>query len=141
MYRLILTLFFFLFLSLSETEASYGQEANAEGKIILQTLTNFSGNPIEYPESKDAAEIVAHEVMIPPGGETGWHTHPAPSFMYVMEGVLVVELKDGSKKEYKAGEALIEGAGTWFNNKNNGNEPVRFIGVLYGYEGQEPVQH
>ena len=42
-----------------------------------------------------------------PGAESGMHRHPYPAFMYVMEGTLIVEVKDGESKTYQAGEALI----------------------------------
>ena len=93
---------------------------------------------IEYPKSK-TAEIVSHLVEIKPGGETGRHQHPGPTYMYVMEGTLLVELEDGTQKQYKEGESLVEDVGVWINNKNPGTTPTKFIGVILSEKGQTPV--
>ncbi len=93
---------------------------------------------IEYPKSK-TAEIVSHLVEIKPGGETGRHQHPGPTYMYVLEGTLVVELEDGTQKQYTAGEALVEDVAVWINNKNPGTTPTKFISVVLSEKGKTAV--
>ncbi len=93
---------------------------------------------IEYPKSK-TAEIASHLVEIKPGGETGRHQHPGPTYMYVLEGTLVVELEDGTQKQYKAGEALVEDVDVWINNKNPGTTPTKFISVVLSEKGKTAV--
>jgi len=51
---------------------------------LLKTQTTWDGNAIVYPTGR--AEITALQVLIAPGGETGWHLHPVPSFGMVLEG-------------------------------------------------------
>lgn len=50
--------------------------------------------------------------------ETGWHLHPAPSFAFVLEGALAVQLKDGQIKKLKAGEAFAEVVDVLHNGRN-----------------------
>ena len=78
-------------------------------------------------------------VEIKPGGETGRHQHPGPTYMYVLEGTLVVELEDGTQKQFLAGEALVEDVDGWINNKNPGTTPTKFIGVILSEKGKSPV--
>jgi quercetin dioxygenase-like cupin family protein len=62
--------------------------------------------------------------------ETGWHLHPVPCFAFVLEGELVVELKDGRTKNLKAGDTLAEVIGTLHNGKNTGRVPLK-IAIFY----------
>ena len=54
-------------------------------KTLLRTSTNSVNQPIEYPHDKKA-EVSVLKVEIAPGGETGWHQHPVPIFVYVLSG-------------------------------------------------------
>jgi len=52
-----------------------------------------ASNKHEYPldfraHSKSAADIVVRMHDYAPGGSTGWHTHPGPVFITVLEGQL-----------------------------------------------------
>jgi quercetin dioxygenase-like cupin family protein len=98
----------------------------------------LKGDGFRYPKT-DSPEIVSHLVEIGPGGETGRHRHPAPAFMYVMEGTLVVEQDDGTKTVHRAGDTLLEDAETWFNNKNPGDTPTKFFSVIPGEKDNPSV--
>ena len=54
----------------------------------LQGDADVMGSPTRYPEGR--AEISAVTVVLPPGGETGWHSHPVPLFARVVEGTINV---------------------------------------------------
>ena len=106
--------------------------------VVGEHTKTLGKRNIEYPKSK-TAEIVSHLVEIKPGGETGRHRHPGPTYMYVLEGTLVVELEDGPQKQYKAGEALVEDVDVWINNKNPGTTPTKFISVILSEKGKTAV--
>jgi len=106
--------------------------------VVSKHTKTLGKRYIEYPKSK-IAEIVSHLVEIKPGGETGRHQHPGPTYMYVLEGTLVVELEDGTQKQYKAGEALVEDVDVWINNKNPGTTPTKFISVILSEKGKSAV--
>jgi quercetin dioxygenase-like cupin family protein len=105
-------------------------EASTEVKVtpVLKTQTSWDGKALEYP--KGTAEITGLIVEIAPGGETGWHLHPVPSFGMVLEGELEVTLKNGARKIIKQGEALAEVVNTLHNGRTIGSTPVKIL-VFY----------
>ncbi len=104
------------------------QSAAVKVSTVLKTETSWDGKPIEYPSGK--AEITGMVIEIAPGGETGWHLHPVPSFGMVLEGELEVHLKSGAVKRLKSGEALAEVVNTLHNGRNVGSVPVKLV-VFY----------
>ena len=91
--------------------------------------TTMSGNSIEYP-SGGPGQIVSHLVEVAPGGQTGVHKHPVACYMHVLEGTLTVELGDGTRRDYSAGESFLEDADSWVNNLNTSAESARFLAVI-----------
>lgn len=112
------------------TLPAWSLEASSSIKVtpLLKTQTSWDGKPIEYPKGR--AEITGMLVEIAPGGETGWHLHPVPSFGMVLEGTLELTLKTGEHKIIKAGEALAEVVNTLHNGHNIGTTPVKIL-VFY----------
>jgi len=76
-------------------------------------------------------------VEIAPGGETGWHLHPVPSFGIVLEGELELQLISGAVKRLKAGEAVAEVVNTLHNGRNVGQVPVKLVVFYIGSVGQK----
>ncbi len=95
---------------------------------ILKTQTTWDGKPIVYPAG--TAEVTGMMIEIAVGGETGWHTHPVPSFAVVVEGELEVHLMSGEVKKLRAGDALAEVVDTAHNGRNAGSTPVKLF-VFY----------
>ena len=58
---------------------------------------------------------------------------------YVISGSMEVENEDGSKQTFSAGQSFIEDSNTWVINRNNSNEPVKFLAVLYAQKDQQTV--
>lgn len=79
-------------------------QTNFTATPILQSGATIHDAPIAYPET-DSPEITALLVEIGPGGESGRHMHPNPTFVYVLEGTLDVEM-EGMSHSYKAGDAF-----------------------------------
>jgi quercetin dioxygenase-like cupin family protein len=100
---------------------------------LIKTTTSWNGKPIAYPQGQ--AEISGMVIEIAPGGETGWHAHPVPSFGMMLEGTLEVTLKDGKKKRLTAGEGLVEVVDTQHNGRNVGKGPVRLVVFYAGAVG------
>ncbi len=135
---LVLALVAFCLMVMSCKQAQKIGNDKFTATVVSEHTKTLGNRNIEYPKSK-TAEIVSHLVEIKPGGETGRHQHPGPTYLYVLEGTLVVELEDGTEKQYKAGEALVEDVGVWINNKNPGTTPTKFIGVILTEQGKSPV--
>lgn len=101
---------------------------------VLKTQTSWDGQPLQYPAGD--AEVTGMLIEIAPGGETGWHLHPVPSFGMVVQGELEVSLKDGRTKRMKAGDALAEVVHTAHNGRNVGTEAVKLVVFYAGSKGQ-----
>jgi len=93
---------------------------------LLVTGATASGQPIVYPKT-DSPEVRMLLVEIPAGAETGWHRHPMPAYAYVLSGSVTVELEDGKRYTFHAGEAFAETVGVLHNGKNTGTEPARIV--------------
>ncbi|HEX5764361.1 MAG TPA: cupin domain-containing protein [Woeseiaceae bacterium] len=124
-------------LSLLWQSGAVALEVSATVKVstLLKTESSWNGKPIEYPSGK--AEVTGMVVEIAPGGETGWHSHPVPSFGFVLEGELEVRLRSGAVKRVKPGEALAEVVNTFHNGRNVGSVPLRLVVFYVGSAGQK----
>lgn len=100
---------------------------------LLKATSSWNGAPIAFPAG--TAELSAMIVEIAPGGETGWHLHTAPSVAIILEGEIVVELKDGKSKQFKKGDALAEVVNTLHNGKNKGAVPAKLAVFYAGVSG------
>jgi quercetin dioxygenase-like cupin family protein len=115
-----------------------GEEAVSYKNLLtplLQTGTDILDQPIVYPTG--TPKITSAIVTIPPGGETGWHTHEVPLFVYILEGAVTVDYGgDKGIKTYKAGSAIMEAMDWPHNGMNKGIEPVRIMAVYMGADGK-----
>lgn len=118
----------FVFISISNL--TFSIEASEQVKVtpLLKTQESWDGKKIVYPAG--TAEITVMQVEIAPGGETGWHMHPVPSFGMVLQGELEVTLKSGERLFLKAGETAVETVNTLHNGRNIGKVPVKLL-VFY----------
>lgn len=100
---------------------------------LLKTASSWDGKPLAYPSGQ--AEVSALVVEIAPGGETGWHRHPVPSFGVVLEGTLEVRLEDGRVRRIERGQALAEVVDTLHNGRNVGDAPLKLLVFYAGSVG------
>lgn len=101
---------------------------------LLKTTTSWNGQPLAWPAGP--AELTGLIVEIAPGGETGWHQHPVPSFGVITQGELEVRLKDGSARRFHTGDAIAEVVDTLHNGRNVGSGPLRILVFYAGTVGQ-----
>jgi quercetin dioxygenase-like cupin family protein len=99
---------------------------------LLQAGTDIVDQPIVYPAG--APKVTAAIVVIPPGKETGWHTHEVPLFVHVLDGTVTVDYGDKGIKVYKAGESLMEAMNWPHNGINKEAVPARILAVYMGSE-------
>src|SRR5213596_2306162 len=102
---------------------------------VLQSGTTAGGKSIAYPKT-DSAEVTALMLDIGPGGETGRHMHPYPTFVYVLEGAIDVEMDGGMVHSYEAGDSFLMAVNTWTNAKNKGPMPAKVLVVYVGVHGK-----
>lgn len=111
------------------------------GRTRLKSSTAMDGSPVAYPKT-DSAEVTAMLMEIAPGGETGWHMHTAPTFVYVLEGTVEVEERPSAMKHtHTAGDAFLHALNTWHNGRNPGRRPARILVVSTGERGRPVMVH
>ena len=133
----IKTLALFLFLSVAfHLPCVFGADYEGGVKVTLikKATTASNGQKLAYPRAGNA-EVTALIVEIPPGGNTGWHSHPVPVYAFVLSGALTVEVDPGDSYQIKEGDALFEVVNTPHLGKNLGKEPVRLVVFYTGIEG------
>lgn len=132
-------LFALLFISaVSYSACALEQSESIKVTPVLKTQTSWDGKDIVYPQGK--AEVTGMIVELAPGAETGWHSHPVPSFGMVLEGELEVQFKNGEIKRLKAGESAAEVVNTLHNGRNTGKVPVKLVVFYAGAVGQQTTQ-
>jgi quercetin dioxygenase-like cupin family protein len=109
--------------------------AQVQVSTVLKAQTSWDGKPIVYPPGK--AEVSGLVVELAPGAQTGWHSHPVPSFAFVLEGELEIEQRNGGVKRLKAGEAVAEVVNTFHNGRNIGTVPVKLVVFYAGTIGEK----
>ena len=123
------------FIMLGFVTSTTAQQAPKVSPVVKATAT-ASGQKLQYPQT-DKPEIESVLIEIAPGGESGRHMHPVPTYVYVVEGTLTVEMDDGSPREYAAGSGFLESVNTWHNGKNLGQAPVKVLVVFVSEEGKK----
>jgi quercetin dioxygenase-like cupin family protein len=97
---------------------------------LLSAETDTLGAPVVYPAG--TPKITSAIVTIPPGGETGWHIHRVPLFVYILEGEVTVDYGSKGVKVVKAGESMMEAMNWNHNGMNKGDVPVKILAVYMG---------
>ena len=69
------------------------------------------GNPNDVIHVPGAQDTVMQQVIIAPGGHTGWHSHPGPVVVLITSGTLTFYDGDDlscSPRTYSAGDAFVD---------------------------------
>lgn len=62
-------------------------------------------------QTKSSVDFVTQQIVIAPGGTTGWHSHPGPVLVTVKAGELTLVYADDESCQgttYKAGESFVD---------------------------------
>jgi quercetin dioxygenase-like cupin family protein len=102
--------------------------------LIKKTTTAANGQKLAYATSGNP-EVTAALVEIPPGGDTGWHSHPIPVYAYVSSGALTVTLEGGEQYDFKEGEVILEVINTPHIGRTKGKMPAKLVVFYTGTEG------
>jgi quercetin dioxygenase-like cupin family protein len=77
---------------------------------------------------KNSEDVVVFEVTIVPGGGSGWHSHPGPSYVLVTSGTAsLYEAADNptcQARNFGPGEGFVELPGDVHFLRNNGTVPL-----------------
>jgi quercetin dioxygenase-like cupin family protein len=110
-------------------------QLSPEVRNVLSTGRTVTGEQIRYLAGAPA-RIIALEITLQPGQQTGWHIHPVPLFGYILDGELTVDYGAGGQRTFVKGEGLAEAMNTAHNGRNMGQGPVRILAVFVGVESK-----
>ncbi len=141
MKRLALTLVFLLTIPLESqiSRAHDGHGAESLG-IKIESLANstrqWDGALLpNYPQGQPEIKIL--RIKIPAGVTLPWHYHPVINAAVILDGTLELHLRNGTKKRYESGDALIEVVNTLHSGKAIGDKDVHLIVFYAGEKGQQ----
>ncbi len=86
-------------------------------------------------------EVVLLTVTYPPGGSSNPHRHNAQTFVYVLEGSVVMQVKGGSAQTLGPGQTFYEGPDDIHVVSKNASqsEPAKFLVVFVKDKGAPAV--
>ena len=128
-----------------------GGPAEFMDDVAIQVRNKFYGRGTDTINLQDASNIITVRVTFQPGAVFGWHTHPGPVLVTVVEGEFIYTLaSDCLDRWYPAGTALIDAG---FGNIHSAYNPslvdetvvvATFLGIPAGepptvfVEGPDP---
>lgn len=99
-----------------------------------QTMTRV---PVFQTETTGGNEAHMWVAEIGPDAETGFHEHPTPRFVYVIEGAVVLEIDGQPDRTFAAGEGFQERPGVVHNFRNaSATQSARAMGFQIAAPGQ-----
>ncbi len=107
--------------------ASFADPTDIKFKVMGQNQ--------EVINVKDARETVMQQIIIAPGGNTGWHSHPGPVVVLIKSGQMSFydsEDPTCTVRTYSAGEAFIDsGQGHVHIARNEGSENLELWATYF----------
>lgn len=102
-------------------------------------FADVEGDPIAV-ELDDASTLVVAEVTWTPGGTSGWHRHPGPVLVNVVEGELeVVWERDCVPRTYAAGESFLDPGEIHTARNTDDDGCARAYAMFLGIPDGEPA--
>jgi len=107
------------------TAATATPTPTAAGPVVLGKGLIADGVKLDTGGPAEFSVLVR---TIPPGGTTGWHTHPGSETSIVTKGEVTV-LRAGACKPmvYRAGDGVFVPAGTAHVARNDGGVPAEIV--------------
>ena len=90
--------------------------------------------------------VTGSTVELEPGGQTGKQQFRVPTYIYILEGVLVTDYEAGpvgtqGVQYHAAGQSFMDNGGWWHNHMNSSPKPVKYLMIHLGYPGRpDPIQ-
>jgi pimeloyl-ACP methyl ester carboxylesterase/quercetin dioxygenase-like cupin family protein len=116
-----------------DVSSNYQTDSGIEVRELVRADASWNGAEYgAYPQG--VAEPVVARITIPAHMELNWHSHPMPSFAYVLSGEITVEDDKGNRKHFTAGEVMPETVHT-AHRGFVGDKPATFIVFYAGTKG------
>jgi quercetin dioxygenase-like cupin family protein len=108
------------------------------GKVVTKkvTFTYPTVTPLMTCGEATACDTAYQQLTIAPGGYTGWHTHPGPTFVAVAqgEGTLYHAMSGCPSVKYATGAGFMQPPTEVHNMRNEGSTPL----VLWAFYALPP---
>lgn len=106
------------------------------GKKVVQKSVSFQIDTVQRLTTCGAAapcDIAFQQLTIAPGGHTGWHTHPGPTFVSVAqgEGTLYHGTSGCPANKYGVGTSFFQPSTEVHNFRNEGATPLVVYALYY----------
>jgi len=105
----------------------------AQGTYRKFNVKSAKDSPIKFQaRSKKRMDLIVRQHEYEPGGHSGWHKHPGPVFVTVLEGALTFydyHDPDCTPIVVEAGEGYVD-TGDGHIARNESGEPARDIAVI-----------
>ena len=109
-----------------------------KGKVVKKkvSFTYQTVTPMMTCGTSTACDTAYQQLTIPPGGFTGWHTHPGPTFVAVAqgEGTLYHGMSGCPSFKYATGAGFMQPSTEVHNMRNEGSTPL----VLWAFYALPP---
>jgi quercetin dioxygenase-like cupin family protein len=109
-----------------------------KGKVVVRkvSFTYPTVTPLMTCGETTACDTAYQQLTIAPGGFTGWHTHPGPTFVAVAsgEGTLYHAMSGCPSVKYGAGAGFMQPPTEVHNMRNEGSVPL----VLWAFYALPP---
>jgi quercetin dioxygenase-like cupin family protein len=123
--------------------AQDGKAAQPKG-VTSRGLVGSTG-PIAAVAAGVPAALTGQMVELAPGGQTGRQRNLVPSFLYVIEGTLVIDTDGGpigvSGVQYHGeGQSYAGPPNLWYNVMNTGQAPARYLLLFVAAPGAKTME-
>ena len=109
-----------------------------KGKVVVRkvSFTYPTVTPLMTCGETTACDTAYQQLTIAPGGFTGWHTHPGPTFVAVAsgEGTLYHAMAGCPSVKYATGAGFMQPPTEVHNMRNEGSTPL----VLWAFYALPP---
>ncbi len=85
--------------------------ASFTNPVTLKFKTRLGPNDFEAVHVQRARETVVQQIILSPGGQTGWHSHPGPVVVLITSGTMTFYDGDDptcAPRTYTAGQSFID---------------------------------
>lgn len=86
------------------------------------------------------SDILQTKIVVQPGGDTGWHTHPGPVIVVVKSGVVNEYHSNGCVSVHSAGSVFFEEEGEVHRVVNEGSVAGEAYATFLIPHGTQPLQ-
>jgi quercetin dioxygenase-like cupin family protein len=102
--------------------------------VDLKFKIKLDGKKTDVVNLKDPSRTVVVRFTVDAGAVFGWHTHPGPVVVNVVEGELTYVAADDCKERvYRAGDAFIDAGGDHVHNAFNRTDgPTVVVATFFG---------